>query len=172
MSSPIEFTEGQPYLLNISAAGNPADLEYFWLNGAGEPVTGGSGISIQGGVMSVLRATRKLAGTYTVFANNSEGAATSKFQIDILYAPRYVRACRPTWVNPVCNVCLECTMLLYTQYYLCTQCRQSGPNLHAGKFYKIIFRLEDEFYSIEPILRYCMCMLGLWRGRNNIEYSI
>ncbi len=85
--------EGQPYVLNISASGNPADLQYFWLNGAGEPLTpgslGGAGLTLHGGVMTVLRATRELAGTYSVFANNSEGAASTKFQIDILYAPRY-----------------------------------------------------------------------------------
>jgi hypothetical protein len=38
--------------------------------------------------MTVLRASRELAGVYSVFANNSEGSATTKFQIDILYAPR------------------------------------------------------------------------------------
>jgi len=94
MASPIEFTEGQPYVLNISASGNPADLEYLWLSSSGEPLAaagsslGGAGVSLQGGVMTVLRATRELAGTYTLYANNSEGSATVKFQIDILFAPR------------------------------------------------------------------------------------
>jgi hypothetical protein len=92
LSSPIEFTEGQPYVLNISASGNPADLEYRWLTSGGEPLggsLGGAGVSLQGGVMTVARATRELAGTYVLFANNSEGSATLKFQIDILFAPRY-----------------------------------------------------------------------------------
>jgi hypothetical protein len=39
--------------------------------------------------MTVARATRELAGTYVLFANNSEGSATLNFQIDILFAPRY-----------------------------------------------------------------------------------
>ena len=103
MSSPIELTEGQPYVLNISASGNPNDLEYSWLNAAGEPLLagglGGAGVSLHGGVMTVLRATREMAGTYTVFANNSEGAATTKFQIDILFAPRLV-AFRMRWYVP------------------------------------------------------------------------
>ncbi len=93
LSSPIEFTEGQPYVLNISASGNPADLEYRWLTSGGEPLggsLGGAGVSLQGGVMTVGRATRELAGTYVLFANNSEGSATLKFQIDILFAPRYL----------------------------------------------------------------------------------
>jgi hypothetical protein len=98
LASPIEFTEGQPYVLNISASGNPADLEYLWLTSSGEPLgslggagvsLGGAGVSLQGGVMTVARATRELAGTYVLFANNSEGSATLKFQIDILFAPRY-----------------------------------------------------------------------------------
>jgi hypothetical protein len=91
LASPIEFTEGQPYVLNISASGNPADLEYLWLTSGGEPLgsLGGAGVSLQGGVMTVARATRELAGTYVLFANNSEGSATLKFQIDILFAPRY-----------------------------------------------------------------------------------
>lgn len=87
--------EGDSISIDLTARANPSEIEYKWTNpdrgiipSAADSVSADSRILSDGGVLNLTSARRSDAGRYKVKASNSEGKATVKFRIDVLYGPR------------------------------------------------------------------------------------
>ena len=82
--------EGEALILNLTAQGNPLEMDYRWTSPTGELLSQESkeGIRVDGGVLNISLALKEFAGTYKVLVNNSEGVANTSFHLDVLYSPR------------------------------------------------------------------------------------
>ena len=74
----------------MTAKANPGQLLYNWTSPAGLRISSlpTSGIWVSRGVLNITRAEREMAGTYIVTTNNSQGMATTRIKLDVLYSPR------------------------------------------------------------------------------------
>lgn len=86
--------EGASILIDLTAKGNPAKIDYKWTSPDRDNIPSQSEalpesrLVANGGTLNISSAKRMDAGKYKVRGSNDEGKTTFKFKLDVLYEPR------------------------------------------------------------------------------------
>lgn len=73
--------EGEPFVVSVTAMGNPDDIKYTWTRDGLPLVSGSRRISVRGAMLNITKLDRHDAGTYICEATNEEG--TTFYQLNL-----------------------------------------------------------------------------------------
>ncbi|XP_074653019.1 nephrin-like [Tubulanus polymorphus] len=116
----VTVTEGQQYILNLTAHSNPPVTSYKWYKD-GEELTQvneerrrkrntGIRFTVSDGVLNMTNVKREDSGVYVLIAKNDEGQGNFTFSIDVQYAARISTISNPVYANSGADAIFECAV--------------------------------------------------------------
>ncbi|KAL0104755.1 hypothetical protein PUN28_016406 [Cardiocondyla obscurior] len=99
---PYELTglEGEPFVISVSARGNPNTTEYTWTRDGLPLGSGGKRITAHGSTLNITRLDRHDAGTYICEALNKEGTTFYQLNLTVQYPAKIKRTSSSGIVYP------------------------------------------------------------------------
>ncbi|KAF7993108.1 hypothetical protein HCN44_005889 [Aphidius gifuensis] len=102
-SSELVGMEGEPYVISVSAKGNPSNINYVWSRD-GLPVSrDNSRVRTHDSTLNITRLHRNDAGTYNCQATNKEGSSFYQLNLTVQYAAEIKRTSESGIVYPADN---------------------------------------------------------------------
>ncbi|XP_076375305.1 sticks and stones isoform X2 [Megalopta genalis] len=92
--------EGEPYVISVSAMGNPNVIKYTWTRDGLPLVSGNRRISVRGSMLNITKLDRHDAGTYICEATNDEGTTFFLLNLTVRYAAKIKRTSASGMVYP------------------------------------------------------------------------
>ncbi|XP_015599513.1 nephrin isoform X4 [Cephus cinctus] len=83
--------EGEPFVISVSAAGNPASITYTWTRDGLPLSVGAKRITARGPTLNITRLERYDAGTYICEAMNEEGTTFYQLNLTVQYPAKIKR---------------------------------------------------------------------------------
>ncbi|XP_059087472.1 nephrin-like isoform X2 [Tigriopus californicus] len=106
--------EGASILIDLTAEGNPAKIDYKWTTPDRDNIPNQSEalpesrLIVNGGTLNISAAKRVDAGKYKVKGSNDEGKTTFKFKLDVFYEPSITEITDAVVVKPGDNAEFSC----------------------------------------------------------------
>ncbi|XP_066587701.1 nephrin-like [Prorops nasuta] len=90
---PYELTgmEGEPFVITVSASGNPSSITYTWTRDGLPLGGGGKRITARGATLNITRLVHYDAGTYICEAINKEGATFYQLNLTVQFPAKIIR---------------------------------------------------------------------------------
>ncbi|XP_034175874.1 sticks and stones isoform X1 [Osmia lignaria lignaria] len=92
--------EGEPFVISVSARGNPNDIKYTWTRDGLPLVSNNRRISVRGSTLNITKLDRHDAGTYICEAINEEGTTFYQLNLTVQYAAKIKRTSASGIVYP------------------------------------------------------------------------
>ncbi|XP_076671541.1 sticks and stones isoform X2 [Andrena cerasifolii] len=80
--------EGEPFVVSVTAMGNPNDIKYTWTRDSLPLVSSSRRISVRSSTLNITKLDRHDAGTYTCEATNDEGTTFYQLNLTVQYAAK------------------------------------------------------------------------------------
>ncbi|XP_054154061.1 nephrin-like isoform X2 [Oppia nitens] len=123
LNSPLtqfDIIEGQPSVINLTAKGNPSQIEYKWsrqtetITAATETTTGSPidspRIQSSGPILNISEAKRGDSGVYKLYAQNELGLSETAIKINVQYSAQILKVSEMVMIDEWANAYLECNV--------------------------------------------------------------
>ncbi|XP_025601953.1 nephrin isoform X2 [Athalia rosae] len=92
--------EGEPFVISVSATGNPAVIKYSWTRYGLPLSTGNKRVSARGPTLNITKLDRHDAGTYICEAVNTEGTSYYQLNLTVQFPAKIERTSKSGVVHP------------------------------------------------------------------------
>ncbi|XP_076762632.1 sticks and stones isoform X2 [Xylocopa sonorina] len=92
--------EGEPFVVSVSAIGNPNEIRYTWTRDGLPLVSNNRRISVRSSTLNITKLDRHDAGTYICDATNEEGTTFYQLNLTVQYAAKIKRTSASGVVYP------------------------------------------------------------------------